>query len=381
MTKHKKWIETESIEQENSICHTLGRRDMRAAVWHGYKDLRIEEVPQPVPGPNQVKIKVDWAGICGTDRHEYEGPNFIPVKKPHRLTGRVAPLIIGHEFSGEIVELGSEVTGWKVGDRVTANGSLTCGNCQACRSGRYNICQKLGFLGVGDDGAFADYVVVEATKLFEIPEGVSQREAAVAEPLACGIHATNLLGDIRGADVVVIGPGIIGLSAFFGAKYAGAGRILVSGIGDYRKELVEKYGGTYIDSSKTDLEEYVKEWSNGNLADVVYECIGAETTLDQAIRISKPGAKLMVMGVFGKKPTVDMNTLQEAERILYTSQAHVNEIATALEYIQTGKINADELITKEVTLDTLVEDGFEYLIEHGPEQIKVLIRISGENSR
>ena len=378
MTKHKKWIETESIEQENSICHTLGRRDMRAAVWHGYKDLRIEEVPQPVPGPNQVKIKVDWAGICGTDRHEYEGPNFIPVKKPHRLTGRVAPLIIGHEFSGEIVELGSEVTGWKVGDRVTANGSLTCGNCQACRSGRYNICQKLGFLGVGDDGAFADYVVVEATKLFEIPEGVSQREAAVAEPLACGIHATNLLGDIRGADVVVIGPGIIGLSAFFGAKYAGAGRILVSGIGDYRKELVEKYGGTYIDSSKTDLEEYVKEWSNGNLADVVYECIGAEGTLDQAIRISKPGAKLMVMGVFGKKPTVDMNTLQEAERVLYTSQAHVNEIATALEYIQTGKINADELITKEVTLDTLVEDGFEYLIEHGPEQIKVLIRISGE---
>ena len=378
MTKHKKWIETESIEQENSICHTLGRRDMRAAVWHGYKDLRIEEVPQPVPGPNQVKIKVDWAGICGTDRHEYEGPNFIPVKKPHRLTGRVAPLIIGHEFSGEIVELGSEVTGWKVGDRVTANGSLTCGNCQACRSGRYNICQKLGFLGVGDDGAFADYVVVEATKLFEIPEGVSQREAAVAEPLACGIHATNLLGDIRGADVVVIGPGIIGLSAFFGAKYAGAGRILVSGIGDYRKELVEKYGGIYIDSSKTDLEEYVKEWSNGNLADVVYECIGAEGTLDQAIRISKPGAKLMVMGVLGKKPTVDMNTLQEAERVLYTSQAHVNEIATALEYIHTGKINADELITKEVTLDTLVEDGFEYLIEHGPEQIKVLIRISGE---
>ena len=113
---------------------------------------------------------------------------------------------------------------------------------------------------------------------------------------------------------------------FFRAKYGGAGRILASGIGDYRKELVEKYGGTYIDSSKTDLEEYVKEWSNGNLTDV-------------------------------------------------------NEIATALEYIQTGKINADELITKEVTLHTLVADGFEYLIEHGPEQIKVLIRISGENSR
>ena len=348
---------------------------MKAAVWHGYKDIRIEEVKEPSPKPGQVKIKVDWAGICGTDRHEYEGPNFIPVKKPHRLTGRVAPLTIGHEFSGEIVELGEGVEGWNVGDKVTANGSLTCGVCEACRSGRYNICQKLGFLGVGDDGAFADYVVVEAAKLFAIPEGVSQRHAAVAEPLACGIHATNLLGDIKGKDVVVIGPGIIGLSAFFGAKYAGAGRILVSGIGDYRKELIEKYGGTYVDASKTDLESFVQQWSDGRLADVVYECIGAEQTLDQAIRISKPGAKLMIMGVFGKKPVIDMNTLQEAERVLYTSQAHVNEIATALEYMKEGNINADELITREVTLDTLVDDGFEYLIQHGPENIKVLIRI------
>ena len=350
---------------------------MRAAVWHGYKDVRIEEKPIPQPGLGQVRIRVDWAGICGTDRHEYEGPNFIPVERPHRLTGRTAPLIIGHEFAGVIDALGEKVSGWNVGDRVTANGSLTCGKCEACRSGRYNICQKLGFLGVGDDGAFADYVVVEAARLFAIPENVSQRDAAVAEPLACGIHATNLLGDIKGKDVVVIGPGIIGLSAFFGAKYAGAGRILVAGIGDYRKELIESYGGVYVDSSKIDLEQYVMEWSEGNLADIVYECIGAAATLDQSIRISKPGGKIMVMGVFGKKPVVDMNTLQEAERVIYTSQAHVDEIATALQYLSEGKIRADELITRQVTLDTLVEDGFEYLISHGPEQIKVLIRING----
>ncbi len=350
---------------------------MRAAVWHGYKDLRIEEKPVPVPEKGQVLIKVDWAGICGTDRHEYEGPNFIPVKKPHRLTGRTAPLTLGHEFSGRIEQLGEGVSGWNIGDRVTANGSLTCHVCEACKSGRYNICQKLGFLGVGNDGAFADYVIVDADKLFAIPEGVTQRAAAVAEPLACGIHATHLLGDITGRDVVIIGPGIIGLSAFFGAKYAGAGRILVSGIGDYRKELIEKYGGTYVDSSKVNLEEFVSEWTGGKLADVVYECIGAEVTLDQAIHISKPGAKIMVMGVFGKKPVVDMNTLQEAERVIYTSQAHVNEIAEALAFLDEGKINADELITREVTLETLVEDGFEYLIKHGPEQIKVLIRING----
>ena len=109
---------------------------------------------------------------------------------------------------------------------------------------------------------------------------------------------------------------------------------------------------------------------------MVYECIGIEQTLDQCIRISKPGAKIMVMGVFGRKPVIDMNTLQEAERVLYTSQAHVDEIGTALEYIRDGKIDADELVTKEVTLETLVDEGFEYLIAHGPENIKVLINIS-----
>lgn len=352
-----------------------GNNVMKAAVWHGYKDIRIENVDEPKVKKGYVKIKVDYAGICGTDRHEYVGPNFIPVQKPHRLTGRTAPLIIGHEFSGTIVELGEGVEKYKIGDRVTANGSLTCGKCEMCVSGRYNICKKLGFLGVGDNGAFAEYVVVASEKLFLIPDGVTQREAVVSEPLACGIHATNIIGDIKGKDVVVIGPGIIGLSAFFAAKLSGANRVLVSGIGDYRKSLVEKYGGEYIDSYDIDLQEYVESWSNGNLADVVYECVGSQSTLDMAIPITKPGGKLMIMGVFEKPPTIDMNTLQEAERTIMTSQAHVNEISTALDYLKDKKIDANELITKEVTLDTLVNDGFEELLLNGSKHIKVIIKI------
>ena len=352
---------------------------MRAAVWHGYKDIRIEEVPMPVPGEGQVRISVDWAGICGTDRHEYEGPNFIPTLTPHRLTGRTAPLTLGHEFSGRISALGEGVNGWKIGDRVTANGTLSCGRCEACCSGRYNICQKLGFLGVSTDGAFADEVVVEASRLFAIPEGLNQREAVLCEPLACGIHATRLLGEVAGKDVVVLGPGIIGLSAFFGAKLAGAGRILVTGLGEYRREQVERWGGVYINSSQQDAVKTVSEWTEGRLADIVYECIGAESTLDQAIRMTKPGGKIMVMGVFGRKPTVDLNTLQEAERAILTSQAHIDEITEALAKLRSGEIPADELITREVTLDTLVQDGFEELIAHGPEHIKVLIRIGGQD--
>ena len=350
---------------------------MKAAVWHGHKDVRIEDVPVPAPGKGQVRISVDYAGICGTDRHEYEGPNFIPTVKPHRLTGRTAPLTLGHEFTGRISALGEGVTGWQIGDRVTANGTLCCGVCEACRSGRYNVCQKLGFLGVSTDGAFAEEVVVEAARLFAVPDRLSMRTAVLCEPLACGIHATNLLGDVAGRDVAVIGPGIIGLSAFFGAKLAGARRILVSGIGDWRKALIERFGGVYVDAAKEDPVAAVTAFTEGNLADIVYECIGAEATLDQAIRMSKPGGKLMVMGVFGRKPQVDMNTLQEAERVLYTSQAHVDEIATALGHLAEGTIPGKELITREVTLDTLVQDGFEHLIAHGPENIKVIIRIGG----
>ena len=349
---------------------------MKAAVWYGYKDVRIEDVPEPKLSPDCVKIKVYWAGICGTDRHEYVGPNFIPTEKPHRLTHRTAPLIIGHEFTGIIVEVGANVTGWKVGDRVTANGSLTCKSCEMCKTGRYNICSKLGFLGVGDDGAFAEYVTVEADRLFRIPDNVTLRQGLLAEPIACGIHSTNLINDVQGKDVVVIGPGIIGLGCFFAATLKGASRVLVAGIGDNREALIRRYNGDYVDTQKTDLAEYVKNWSNGKMADIVYECVGVQQTLNNAISISKPGAKIMVMGVFGKKPLISMNDLQEGERVLMTSQAHLNEIETALEYFSYGKIDADELITREVTLDTLVQDGFEELLKNASQHIKVAIKIA-----
>lgn len=349
---------------------------MKAAVWYGYKDIRISDVPVPQPKPGHVVIAVAWAGICGTDRHEYTGPNFIPVTKPHRLTGKTAPLTIGHEFSGVISAVGEGVADWKVSDRVTANGTLCCGKCEMCRSGRYNVCEKLGFLGVGLDGAFAEYVEVEAARLFKIPDNVTLRQAALAEPIACGIHSTRLIGDITDEDVVVVGPGIIGIGCFLAAKLAGAGKVLVAGVGEDRKALIEHYGGTYIDVAKTDLKEAVSAWSDNKMAGVVYECVGSQRTLDSSISVMKPGAKLMVMGVFEKPPVFPMNDFQEGERKMYTSQAHVDEIGVALDYISRGLIDADELITREVTLDTLVEDGFEELIMNGPKHIKVVIKIN-----
>ncbi|MBQ2218635.1 MAG: zinc-binding dehydrogenase, partial [Firmicutes bacterium] len=256
--------------------------------------------------------------------------------------------------------------------------------CELCRSGRYNICKKLGFVGVGDDGCFAEYLVVGADKLFAIPDEVTQKEAAVAEPLACGIHATNLIGNlggVKGKLAVIVGPGIIGIGAFYAAKLAGARKVLVIGRGEEKRTVIEKHGGEFLNTAllengAADVPSYVEKWSDGALADVVYECAGTQQTLDLCVPIVKPGGILMVMGVFGQKPVIDMNTVQEAERIILTSQAHVNEIAEVLAYIRNGEIDADELVTRVVTLDTLVEDGFEELERNSKNHIKVLIRVS-----
>ena len=257
---------------------------MKAALYYGHKDIRVQQRPEPAVHPGHVKIKVAWAGICGTDRHEYMGPVFIPTLKPHRLSGRMAPLIMGHECSGTIIEIGHGVEGWTVGDRVTVSGNLTCGECKWCREGRLNICERLGFYGISTDGCFAEYAVYPAGLLFRIPDNVPLRTAVLAEPLACGEHATQLLGDLNGKKIAIIGPGIIGLSSLIAAKAAGASKVLVAGIGRANQEKAKLFGADeYVDIGETDPLEFSSKWTQGEMFDIVYECVGQQTSLDTAV--------------------------------------------------------------------------------------------------
>lgn len=351
---------------------------MKAAVWHGYKDIRIENVPAPTVKPGRVKIKVVWAGICGTDRHEYVGPNFIPVKRPHRLTGRTAPLIMGHEFAGIISEVGDKVTDWKIGDRVTANGTLSCGKCNMCLEGRENICSKLGFLGVSTDGVFAEYVIVEQKRLFKIPDNVSLEQAVLCEPLACGRHAVNLMNiDLNGKTIVVSGDGIIGISAAIACLQLGAKNVIVSGMGTSKKEFIEEIGAQYVDIKKDDLTEVVRKSTQSAMADVAFECVGVESSLHSVIKLTRPGGAVMVMGVFEKPPVFPINDFQEGERVLYTSQAHLYEIGDCLKDMSRGKYPyIKKMITGVVDLDNIVRDGFEEMNQHPNDNIKVLVRVA-----
>ncbi len=350
---------------------------MKAARYYGYRDIRIEDVDKPVVGPGEVLVKIAWAGICGTDRHEYTGPVWVPVEKPHRITGQQAPLTLGHEFSGEIAAVGRDVTGWSVGDRVTASGNIYCGECPYCQEGRVNLCANLAFNGIGRDGAFAEYMAVPAYQLYRIPAEVPLRQAVLAEPLACGWHATAKVGPLQGKKVAVVGPGIIGLSCVIAAQAAGAADIMVVGLGDINAEIAQRMGATlYVDDLVANSLTEGLELTNGLGFDVVYECVGVQASLRSACQLIRKGGILMVMGVFEKEPQMNINIFQEGERIMMTSQAYADEIRDVLVMMSDQTLPFEDLITAEIQLDRIVPEGFEALLAHPARHIKIAVNVA-----
>lgn len=350
---------------------------MKAARYYGHKDIRVEDIARPSAQADSVLVKIAYAGICGTDRHEYTGPVWVPMDKPHRITGRMAPITLGHEFSGVIAAVGENVTNWQVGERVTASGNIYCGECEMCKLGRVNLCEKLAFNGVGDDGAFAEYMVVPTYQLYRIPDQVSLKQAVLAEPLACGWHATRMLGDLKGKNVAVVGPGIIGLSAVNAAREAGAGKIMVVGLGCENEAVARLMGAThYVDSREANPIVEGNQLTDKLGFDVVYECVGFQSSLDTACALIRKSGKLMVMGVFEKIPQFNMNIFQEGERTLYSSQAYTDEIRDILAMMGRDEIEVEKLITAVIPLERIVEDGFEELLCNPAKHIKIVVQVN-----
>lgn len=350
---------------------------MKAARYYGYKDIRMEDVPIPEVPAGFVRVRVAWAGICGTDRHEYTGPVWVPIGKPHRITGQQAPLTLGHELSGVIVAVGEGVENWQIGDRVTASGNIYCGECDFCRDGRVNLCENLAFNGIGRDGAFAEYMVLPAYQLYQVPDQVSLKQAVLAEPLACGWHATGKLGDLHGKNVAVVGPGIIGLACVYAAQAAGAEQIMVVGLGNENEGLAKMVGATsYVDSSREDPIQAGRELTGKSGFDVVYECVGIQPSLDTAASLLQKAGTLMVMGVYEKMPQFNMNIFQEGERVLRTSQAYADEIREVLELMKQQMIPVEKLITAEIPLERIVEDGFEELLRNPSKHVKIAVQVT-----
>ena len=349
---------------------------MKAARYYGYKDIRVEDIAIPDVSKGNVRVRVAWAGICGTDRHEYTGPVWVPVDKPHRITGQQAPITLGHELSGVVVAVGEGVGDWQIGDRVTASGNIICHECDFCQDGRVNLCENLAFNGIGCDGAFAEYMVLPAYQLYKVPNRVTLKQAVLAEPLACGWHATGKVGDLHGKNVAVVGPGIIGLSCVYAAKAAGAEEIMVVGLGRQNEELACMVGATlYLDSKEQDPIQAGRELTGKSGFDVVYECVGIQPSLNTACDLLRKAGILVQMGVYEEMPKFNMNIFQEGERTLLTSQAYADEMREVLALMEKQTIPVEKLITAAITLEAIVEDGFEELLRNPSKHVKIAVEI------
>jgi len=330
---------------------------MKAIVWYGRKEMRMELPPDPTPRSGEVKLKIKSCGICGSDVHEYyEGPFLIPAK-PHPLTGRsLGPVIMGHEFCGEVVEVGPDVTGVALGDRVVVNPLIYCGECHYCKKGLHIMCLKLGTYGFAADGAFAEYGVFPARSLVKVPPNVSDEEAAFAEPVAVAVHAV-LRGRMNLGDTVgVVGGGPIGLLVTQVALAAGAKEVFVVEPIKGRREIAEGLGArAVLNPEERDVGREIAALTKGLRADVVFDCVGSQGSFDTAVAMSGRRGKVCVVGMSLVPIAVQFFRLWTHEKEIVFSSGYEDDFEAALALIASGRIRVRDLITDRVGLEGVVE--------------------------
>ncbi|AKK27856.1 MULTISPECIES: 2,3-butanediol dehydrogenase [Mycobacteriaceae] len=339
---------------------------MRAAVYHGREEVRIEEVRDPSPAPGEVVIEIARAGICGTDLHEYlAGPM-------HASPG----VIMGHEYSGTVVATGSQVDRLAEGDRVCGVGVFGCGRCGPCEQGAEALCVDVGFIGFAVNGALARYAALPAKALFPIPEEISFAQAAVVEPIASAYHAVRRSRLAAGETVFIAGAGPIGLALVQFALAVGASQVIVSEVSASRRAAAQQIGATcVIDPLAEDPLEVVATSTTGHGIDVSFDAAGVQPALDVALAVLRPRGRLIVVAIWEGPAGIDINrnVMREAQigfSFCYEAQWQVPEI---LDLIATGAINPSDLITDELPLDAVVSRGFEELRANRDAHIKILI--------
>lgn len=348
---------------------------MKAARWYSAKDIRVEEVTEPKPGAGQVKIKVKWTGICGSDLHEYvAGPIFVPVKAPHPVSGDVAPIVMGHEFSGEVSEVGEDVTRVKAGDRVVVEPILSCGKCDACLHGKYNLCDSLGFHGLsGGGGGFATYTTVGERWVHKMPEGLSFEQGALVEPAAVALHAVRLSSLKAGGTAAVFGAGPIGLLVVEALKVAGASAIHVVELSPQRGAKALELGATsIIDPSKENAAARIRELTPGGV-DVAFEVTGVPAVLQQCIDATRYEGETVIVSIWEKEAAFQPNTVVLKEKSLKGTIAYRDVFPAVMNLMVQGYFSAEKLVTKRIELDDIVTEGFDTLVAE-KSQIKILVR-------
>ena len=320
---------------------------MKASILKKPFEITIEEVPTPVPKPDELLIQVKASAICGSDMKAYEGKH--PLIKP--------PITLGHEFSGVIVEKGSQVNGLRIGERVVVEPSFVCGHCFFCQRMEYSLCDRLEQLGHQLPGSFAEYTVAKARFSYPLPNGTPFEKAALTQPLAISLHAVHRAAIRKGQTVAILGMGAIGLLLLQLALKKGA-RVIVSDLIDFKLEKAKALGAHYIlKGSSPDLIQEVKTQTHGVGADVVIEAVGSSVTIQQALSVVRKGGTVLLLGLTGhKKEEIHLEkvTLDELS-VIGSMRYAMGDFPSAIEMIHQKAIDLDTLIVRRFALNEFPE--------------------------
>ncbi|MEU2680494.1 alcohol dehydrogenase catalytic domain-containing protein [Streptomyces sp. NPDC007107] len=346
---------------------------MRAAVYHGARDIRIETVAVPVPRNGEALIAVRRNGLCGTDATEWtHGPVMVPLAERHRASGHLGPMIPGHEFVGEVVEVRGDVP-LRTGQVVAAGAGVWCGACDRCEQGRTNLCRSYYTLGLNAHGGLAEFVAAPARMLHPVPDGLALDHAGMAQPLAVGLHAARRAGVCDGDTVVVIGAGAIGTFVLAGLQHLYTANVTVIDLPGPKLERARKLGAAHTLSADDDVVTAVLQATGGWGADVVIEASGAPGQFANALAMVAAGGQVLAVGLPKQKPSVDLQAMTLREITVTSTVAHVcdEDLTPALEILAGGTLG-DLLLDSVIPMDALVKSGLRRLAE-GSVDGKVLV--------
>ena len=350
---------------------------MKAAVWYARGDVRAEEVSDPPAPPHgQVQVKVAHCGICGTDLHEYlAGPLYIPVDRPHRLTGVQAPVIIGHEMSGEVIGIGEGVRHFAVGDRVAACPIIGCGQCRWCQSGSMAQCDQVAFLGTSwTGGALAERVNLNAYQCYRLNHAISDEIGALVEPFSAAVRAVAQGQPQADDQVLIMGAGPIGLMCLMAARIFGVKRVTVLEMSERRISAARVCGATQvIHAGREDALQQALEITGGAGFDLVLECVGQASSVLMAGRLVRTRGHLVVLGVFEKPAAIDLTDLVFREKIISGSMSGYGFYDQTITMMSDPRFRGDVLITDRIGLGDLVGKGYRALLDEKDRHIKIIV--------
>lgn len=321
---------------------------MKAAVYHGKQDLRVEEVAQKEVKDNEVLIRVKYCGVCGTDIHIFNGDGGSFEVTP--------PLIPGHEFSGVVEKVGGKVTTVKPGDRVSADPNDMCGECYFCKNAKQHFCTNNIGIGTTVDGGFAEFVVMREKQVYKIADHLSFLEAAMAEPIACCLHGIDLCHIKSGSSVLVMGGGPIGMIMMQLAKNAGAAKVIMSEPVEVKRDLALKLGATkVINPIEEDVLRALKEYCKN--VDVVIECVGNIHTQEDAVKFAGKGATIMYFGLASPDDSFPIKPDDIFKKELKITSSFINPYTfeRAIQVLESKTIDLESLITNIVPLDDIAD--------------------------